>query len=143
MGESSTEIAAGCHCGNVRFELRWPESVGEIRVRECGCSFCRKHGAAWTSHREAELSVAIEDPSLLSRYEFGTATAQFYVCSRCGVVPFAISEIEGRRYAVVNANAFEGVDAAKVTRTPTSFDGEETGERLERRRRTWIPAVRI
>lgn len=33
-------------------------------------------------------------------------------------------------------------DAALV-RTATRFDGEGTGERLERRKRNWLPRVRI
>jgi len=46
-------------------------------------------------------------------------------------------------YAVVNVNTFEGVQQSALARTATNFDGEATGDRLERRKRNWIRTVRI
>ena len=51
------------------------------------------------------------------------------------------SEIEGKVHAVVSVNAFENVDPALVRRSPISFEGEDTGSRLARRARHWIPQV--
>jgi hypothetical protein len=53
------------------------------------------------------------------------------------------SDIAGQRYAVVSVNAFEGIDPARFRRAATSFDGEDTGDRLARRQRSWIPRVVI
>ncbi|HXZ93520.1 MAG TPA: hypothetical protein VEG36_11645 [Burkholderiales bacterium] len=83
------------------------------------------------------------DRSLVSTYAFGTKTADFHVCSRCGVVPVVTSRIDGRVYAVVSVNAFEGVDPALLGRAPASFDGEGLDHRLSRRKRNWIPDVEI
>ena len=99
-------IRGSCHCGNIRFVLQWPKSETEIPVRMCGCSFCQKHKGAWTSHRQSELAVQIDDESLVSKYRFGTGTAGFFVCSVCGIVPFVVSEIDDNLYAVVNVNVF-------------------------------------
>jgi hypothetical protein len=85
----------------------------------------------------------VRDASLVSKYRFGTGTADFYVCGRCGAVPFVTSAIDDHLYAVVNVNTFEGIDPSVLVRTTTSFDGEGTGERLERRKRGWIQRVRI
>jgi hypothetical protein len=136
-------IEGKCHCGNIRYGLDWPGEASEIKVRACGCSFCVKHGGSWTSHRGAGLEAEIRDASLVSRYRFGTQTADFYVCARCGAVAFVTSAIEGRLYAVVNVNTFEGIDPSSLARAAANFDGEGTGERLERRTRNWIPVVRI
>ena len=136
-------IDGKCHCGNIRLQLDWPGEASSIALRACGCDFCQKHGASWISHRAAELAVTIADRSLLSPYRFGTATAEFYVCARCGAVPVAVSTIDGHAYAVVNANTLEGIERNALARAATDFDGEATGERLERRKRSWIPAVRI
>jgi len=136
-------IEGKCHCGNIRYALKWPDDGSEIKRRACGCSFCVKHGGNWTSHRDAQLSVEIRDPSLLSKYRFGTETADFYVCARCGAVPMVICTIEEHQYAVVNVNTFEGVNTSALPRTATNFDGEGTGERLARRKHNWIQAVRI
>jgi hypothetical protein len=85
----------------------------------------------------------VKEPALVSRYAFGTRTAEFHVCSRCGVVPVVTSEIEGRLYAVVNVNTFDGVDAALLRRSPANFDGEGTDSRLARRARNWIGDVQF
>lgn len=58
-------------------------------------------------------------------------------------MPVVTSRIDERLYAVVSVNAFENVDPALLRRAPASFEGEETGTRLERRKRNWIPEVAI
>jgi hypothetical protein len=136
-------IEGKCHCGNIRYVLEWPGDATAIKIRECGCAFCRKHGGSWTSHRDAELVAGIGDTSLVSKYNFGTATADFYVCSRCGAVPFVSSAIDDGLYAVVNVNTLEGVSTSALVRTAANFDGEGTDARLERRKRNWITRVRI
>jgi hypothetical protein len=60
------------------------------------CTFCTKHGGVWTSHPESRLAVKVADEALVSRYEFGTRTATFHVCARCGVPAFVTSDIDGR-----------------------------------------------
>lgn len=137
------QIEGGCHCGNIRYVLQWPGEGGDIGVRVCGCSFCVKHGGSWTSHREAALAATVRDATQHSKYRFGTATADFHVCARCGVVPFVTSAVDGGLYAVVNVNTFEGIDPKSLARTSTNFDGEGEGERLARRQRNWIPSVTI
>ena len=136
-------IRGKCHCGNIAFSLTWDPDPAEIPARACGCSFCVKHGGVWTSNPGGALKVAIEDPSLVSRYAFGTKTAEFHTCMRCGVVPVVTSRIDGRVYAVVSVNAFEGVEPSRIRRAPASFDGEGTDDRLARRKRNWIADVRI
>jgi len=95
----------------------------------------------WTSHRGATLSVDIADASLVSRYAFGTGTATFHVCARCGAVPVVTSEIGGRIYAVVNVNVLEGVIDSWLVPAVATFDGEAVENRLARRERNWIPEV--
>ena len=93
--QDSTQIAGSCHCRNIRFVLLWPEPAPVISARKCSCSFCQKHVGAWTSHPRSKLTVKIIDSSSVSKYRFGTKTADFYVCSACGIVPFVLSEIDG------------------------------------------------
>ncbi|HEX7111491.1 MAG TPA: hypothetical protein VF216_03535, partial [Mizugakiibacter sp.] len=59
----------------------------------------------------------------------------------CGVVPVATSRIDGRLYAVVNVNTFEGVDPSRLRRSASTLDGESEAERLVRRQRNWIGSV--
>lgn len=136
-------LSGRCHCGNVSFSLSWEPDPAEIPARACTCSFCVKHGAAWTSHPGAALEITIGAPALVSRYEQGTRTTHFHVCARCGAVPLATSRIDGALYAAVNVNAFEGVDPALLRRTSSSFDAEDRDARLARRKRAWIGDVRF
>jgi hypothetical protein len=136
-------IEGSCHCGNIRYALDWPGQAAEITVRACDCTFCTKHGGSWTSHRDAAVVATIQDASHVSKYRFGTATAEFHVCSRCGVVPFVLSAIDEILYAVVNVNTLDGIDPTSLARAPAHFDGEESSERLARRKRNWIRNVRI
>jgi hypothetical protein len=136
-------IQGKCHCGNISYEFDIPGEAKDLPVRACGCSFCVKHGGAWTSHREGKLAATVRDALLVSKYRMGTKSADFYVCSRCGAVPFVTSSIESKLYAVVNVNTFEGVDPASLSRTAVSFEGETSANRLARRQQRWIPHVRV
>jgi hypothetical protein len=136
-------IHGKCHCGNISFSLTWEPDPAEIQARACGCSFCTKHGGVWTSNPKGSLEVAVKEPSLVSRYTHGTRTAEFHVCSRCGIVPVVTSRIDDHLYAVVSVNAFEGVDPSLLRRGSTSFDGEGEDSRLARRKRNWIADVRF
>jgi len=136
-------IRGRCHCGNISFRLDWDPDPVEIPARSCDCTFCMKHGGTWTSYPAGRLEVAIEDPALVSRYEFGTKTATFHVCARCGIVPVVTSDLDGRTYAVVSVKAFENVDPSMLKPGPVSFDGEGVESRLARRKRNWIADVRF
>lgn len=134
-------IHGTCHCGNISLSLVWEPSPTEIPARACSCSFCTKHGGVWTANPGGVLTVVVKDPSLVSRYAFGSRTADFHICARCGVVPVATSRIEERLYAVVCVNTFEGIDPSLIHRAPASFEGEDTESRLARRKRNWIASV--
>src|ERR1044072_2582243 len=112
------EIAGSCHCGNISFALDWPGQPLDMAARACGCTFCVKHGGVWTSHPQASLRARVVEPERAAHYAFGTETASFLVCGRCGVAPLVTSRIEGAMYAVVNVNAFDGVERARIRIQP-------------------------
>ena len=89
-------IHGKCHCGNISFSLTWEPDPAEIPARACNCSFCVKHGGVWTSNPGGALEVVVKDPALVSKYAFGTRTAEFHTCARCGIVPVVTSRIEGQ-----------------------------------------------
>ena len=134
-------IHGRCHCGNIAFALIWEPDPVEIPARACTCSFCTRHGGVWTSHPGAALTVTIAEPALVSRYAFGTGTAEFHVCARCGAAPVVTSRIDDNLYAVVSVNAFEDVAPALLRRVTADVDGEDRDTRLARRRRNWIGRV--
>jgi hypothetical protein len=87
--------------------------------------------------------VSVKDRVRLSKYAFGTKTAEFQVCTACGVVPVVTSRIDDRLYAVVSVNAFENVEPAMLRRVPATFEGESEEARLTRRKRNWIADVQF
>ena len=134
-------INGKCHCGNVSFALKWEPEPSEIPARACTCSFCTKHGGVWTSCPTGSLKMKVVEPSLVSKYTFGTHTATFHICAKCGVVPVVTSEIDGHLYAVVSVHAFEGVDPSLLRLASATFDDESEQARLARRTRNWISDV--
>ena len=134
-------ISGRCHCGNIAFALDWEPEPSEIPARACTCSFCVKHGGVWTSCPTGSLRVTVQDRSHLSNYAFGTRTADFHVCTACGVVPVVTCRLDGRLYAVVNVNAFENVDPSLLRRASMTYDSENEDVRLSRRKRNWIGNV--
>jgi hypothetical protein len=132
-----------CHCGTIAFTLDWPDDQPDIAARQCGCSFCIKHGGVWTSNPDAKLSVVLRHADLISKYAFGTETAIFHICTRCGAVPIVTSEIGNHVYAVVNVNTFESFDLSRLRKGTADFDGEDVQSRLARRSKNWIADVRI
>lgn len=134
-------IRGRCHCGNLSFTLAWEPEPATIPARACTCTFCSKHGSVWTSCPTGSLRVTVADRTRVSAYAFGTKTAEFHICSRCGVVPLVTSRIDDHLYAVVNVNTFENVEPARLQRASVTFDGEDETARLARRRQRWIPNV--
>jgi hypothetical protein len=76
------QIRGKCHCGNITDDFEIPGDAKDLPVRACTCTFCVKHGGAWTSHRDGTLAATVQDESLLSRYSFGTSAADFYRLAR-------------------------------------------------------------
>jgi hypothetical protein len=135
------QIKGKCHCGNISFKLDWPGERPEIQAHACTCSFCRKHGGVWTSNPKSSLEVTVTELALVSKYELGTQSAQFHVCTRCGVVPLVTSRIDARTYAVVNVNTFENVEPDQLHQATLEVSSEQLDARLARRKRNWIAQV--
>ena len=137
----SVLISGSCHCTNISFVLEWRPEPAEIPARACTCSFCTRHGGVWTSCPTGSLTVRIRNASRASTYSFGTKSADFHVCTHCGVVPVVTSRIEGRLFAVASVNAFDDVDPSLLRRTLSTLDDEDESTRLARRMRNWIGDV--
>ncbi len=80
-----------CHCGNIRFAFESGVPPAELPVRVCGCAFCVRHGARYTSDPGGAVGVEVDDEALVQRYTFGHRTAEFILCRRCGCVPLVPS----------------------------------------------------
>jgi hypothetical protein len=135
------EHLGGCHCGNLRVSLRLTEPPETIRLRACGCSFCRGHATRTASDPKGSVDIRAADWSLVEAYRFGTATADFLVCRRCGIYIGAVCETDNGTRAVINTNCLHSRAAFTMTPAPTDHDGEVTSARIARRAANWTPAV--
>jgi hypothetical protein len=119
--EGRVTLSGGCHCRAVRFEADVPRAV---EVLDCNCSIC-----AMTGFRH--LIVPHEDFRLLSgaetltRYRFGTGTADHLFCSVCGVKSFYQPRSHPAAWSV-NLNALD--DVSVLEPTIRTFDGRNWEE---------------
>jgi hypothetical protein len=133
--------SGGCHCGNIGVRLKLSQPPGQISLRSCSCSFCRAHATRTLSDRAGHVEISASAPSLLERYRFGSGTAEYLLCRRCGVYVGAVCETRDGLRAVVNVNCLD--DRASFTQTPAApdYDGETTAARLDRRAMNWMAAT--
>ena len=133
--------SGGCHCGNISVQLRLSRTPEQTPLRSCSCSFCRAHATRTLSDRDGLVTISAADWSLVERYRFGSATADYLLCRRCGVYIGAVCDTGNGRRAVVNVNCLD--DRAAFVQTPVApdYDGETADARLDRRAANWMPAV--
>jgi hypothetical protein len=133
--------SGGCHCGNIGVRLQLSRVPELMSLRSCACSFCRSHGTRTISDRDGGVEITASDWSLVERYQFGSRTADYLVCRRCGVYVGAVCETGLGLRAVVNVNCLSG--RAAFTQAPASPDyhGESADARLDRRASNWMPAL--
>jgi hypothetical protein len=134
------EHRGGCHCGNLALCLRLSQAPEDTPLRACGCSFSRAHNTRTASDAHGSVEIWAEDWSLVEPYRFGSGTAEFLICRRCGVYVGAVCVTTIGACAVINTNCLE--DRATFIRqpAPVDHDGEATEDRLARRAANWTPA---
>jgi hypothetical protein len=136
------QLAGHCHCGAIHVILEPGRPTAELPLRACQCGFCRRHGAATTSHPESRLHIEAT-PGSLNRYRFGRRAVDALLCEECGVYVASTLEVEGQRLATLN---IAGVALAGFEdRIPEIADyNDETDEqRLARRKARWTPTVLV
>ena len=142
-GRMPESLPGGCHCGNVRYVYSAPGTPADWSVRRCTCSFCLRHGARYTASSHAQLEVTVLYASMVDRYTFGTRTAEFLRCSKCGVMILASRDIDRQRYAVLNVNTLDDVERLAFSVADSDFEAEAVADRLQRRQANWIPRVSL
>jgi hypothetical protein len=134
-------LAGGCHCGalEVRFAAR--TALADLPLRACQCSFCRRHATRTTSDPDGRLTVIVNAPQALNRYEFGLRTAQYLICRRCGVYVAAVCATAHGERGILNVNCLADLAAFMGEPKPVNYDQEDRADRVARRGRTWTPVV--
>ncbi|KAJ0107038.1 hypothetical protein J7T55_006916 [Diaporthe amygdali] len=129
-----------CHCGGIKVHLRTQKTPSELGARACQCGFCRLHGGSFTS--DAAGALSIKTAGSVNRYRMGTGTAEFLICTNCGVVPAATwKRDDGRLLSVVRVQCLDIRDELEKYTKKWSLEHEldNPEERFKRRSRTWTP----
>ncbi len=128
-----TVHAGSCHCGAVSFTYRID---APLAVRECQCSFCRKHGSRNVSDPHGSIEIVARAP--LTRYRFGLGITDFLICQTCGSYVAAAMGLGEECRSTLNLNCFDDPHV-ELEPEPVVYDAEDAGDRIERRRQRWTP----
>lgn len=139
---SHQEYTGGCHCGNITFEMRLADTPGSYGPRSCDCSFCVKHSASYISDPGGRLKLWIKDREYTSIYRQGGETADFLLCSVCGVLVAVMYDDHEKLYATVNLRALDDPSLYGQT-TVGSPRKLNDGEKVQRWRSLWFTDVEI
>lgn len=136
-----TTHKGGCHCGNLRLTLRLSQPPEATPLRACGCSFCRANQTRTASDPNGAAEIWADDWSVVSRYRFGTGTADFLVCRRCGIYLGAVTETAAGTRMVTNTNCLEDRALFTGASAPTDHNKETVESRIARRAANWTPTT--
>ncbi len=103
-----------CHCGAVQFEVDLPD--GFASARRCDCSFCRRRGAVVVSTALSGFRL-LAGEDRLTRYQFGTRTAQHWFCATCGIYTHHRRRSNPSQLGV-NAACLEGINPRDLEPVP-------------------------
>jgi hypothetical protein len=136
-------IEGGCHCGNLAYVFEASVRLEALGLRADQCSFCRAHGARNTSDPHGAMRIVVRDPAHLVRYRFGLRTADFLVCSQCGVYIGALLDEPDGRWMTANVNTFRPPPPDTFPIAAADYDAEDVSARIARRRSRWTPVVQF
>lgn len=134
-----TVYEGGCHCGNIRLSFQTAIAPHDLEIRACQCSFCRGHNSLAAADPKGFLTIGVQNEARLSRYVFGLRTAEYLVCSDCGVYVAAVTPDGVEQRAIVIVNALDEREQFDRKPSPTVYDAETRDERISRRSARWMP----
>ncbi len=132
-----------CYCGAIGFRYATNVAPGEWSMRACQCRFCLAHDALSTSDPAGSIAFVSTNSERLQRYRFGLKTADFLLCTNCGVYIGAVIETDTGRFGIVNTHALAPVPENIAAVAPTSYDGEDTDDRVSRREERWTAVTAV
>jgi hypothetical protein len=109
-------LDGACHCGAVRFHVRFTD--GLHTARRCTCSYCRMRGAIAVSADLDGLTV-LAGKDKLSTYKFGSMAAEHYFCSNCGIYTHHRRRSNPNEYGV-NVACLEGISPFDFGEVPVN-----------------------
>jgi hypothetical protein len=135
-------VKGGCHCGNITYIAEFSDNLINYIPWACDCTFCRRHGAAYTSDKNGSLTIKIMNESLVNRYRQGSRIADFLVCKKCGVMTNVCYQGANCLYGSINIrssdeyNLFSSSQGMRLTQLSDEA-------RIQRWKDNWFSSVTI
>lgn len=108
----------GCHCGQVRYEVKLDLSQPAIT---CNCSICQKTGSMLSFTPVSQFTLRSGEAALTD-YQFNKNVIHHLFCSKCGVRSFARGVgPDGSEMAAINVRCLDDLDLGTVK--TMQFDG--------------------
>ena len=111
----------GCHCGAVRFGVRF---AGPPQLLDCNCTMCAKTGFLHLIVNAADFDL-LRGGDALREYRFGTGTARHLFCATCGIKSFYVPRSHPDGFSI-NWRALD--DVAGIAPVITPYDGRNGWE---------------
>ncbi|MFI5300802.1 MAG: GFA family protein [Polyangiales bacterium] len=134
-----TTLRGACHCGNISVEFETGTDPHTLQLRECQCSFCRKHGARTASDAAGRLRISVREPDLLVRYRFALGVTDFLICKPCGVYVAPTTQASKGVMGALNVNVLDEREPFLRRAEPVRYFRETVEQRMSRRLLTWMP----
>lgn len=116
--ETCETYAGSCHCGQVRFRVRFSSEQGSFK---CNCSICSKT-RAWLAPVDADALTLLCGEEELSVYQFAARKIRHRFCRQCGVKVFGEStDAQGKPFFAVSLPALDDISAARLAALPIRY----------------------
>ena len=132
------EFVGHCHCGKLKASFESQKTPQQLGVRTCQCAFCRAHGAMNISDPIGETVIQAQADDII-RYRFALKTADFLICSHCGVYVAAVMGEGDRICSTINVVGLQMTEFLDIAEAPMEYGAETTDERIARRYKKWTP----
>ena len=118
MAGGSVTTEGGCHCGRVRFRVRFQDPP---TLLDCNCSICSKTGFLHLIATADDFTL-LQGAEVLIEYRWGSGTARHLFCSVCGIKSFYVPRSHPDGFSV-NWRALDGVEG--ITPVIQAYDGRD------------------
>ena len=107
-----------CHCGTVRFRVRFAAEQGSFK---CNCSICSKT-RAWLLPVAVDALTLQSGEAELATYQFAARKIQHRFCRHCGVKVFGQgTDAVGQPFIAVSLSALDDIPAARLAALPIRY----------------------
>nr|WP_310525163.1 GFA family protein [Polymorphobacter sp.] len=117
METSTLTAEGGCHCGAVRFRVRFQNPP---ELLDCNCSMCSKTGYLHLIATAADFTL-LSGADALTDYRFNSGTARHLFCKHCGIKSVYVPRSHPDGYSI-NWRALDNVEA--ITPIIHPYDGK-------------------